>query len=65
MHAEHQHILIPEIVKGRVQDNVGMRPGTNICTICGEIVADQQIVLTQWDEFLIKEMIEYDSCQKS
>ncbi|MDD5614997.1 MAG: hypothetical protein PHH85_02210 [Candidatus Methanoperedens sp.] len=56
MFEEHQHIPIPEIVKGRVPDNIGMRPETNRCVICGEIVADQPIVLQQWEQFLMKEM---------
>ena len=57
---EHQHIPIPEIVEGRVKDNVGMRPNSNRCVICGELLVDQPIVLEQWNHFLEKELENYD-----
>lgn len=53
---EHQHIPIPEIVKGRVPENIGMRPQSNYCVICGELVADQPIVLEMFEQFLMREM---------
>lgn len=56
MSEEHQHIPIPEIVRGRVKEHYAMRPGTNRCVICGEIVADQPIVLQQWEQLLMEEM---------
>lgn len=54
--SEHQHIPIPEIVKGRVPENIGMRPQSNRCVICGFLVIDQPIVLEMWERFLMREM---------
>lgn len=53
---EHQHIPIPEIVQGRVPENIAMAPGTNRCVICGFLVPDQPIVLEMFEQFLMREM---------
>lgn len=53
---EHIHIPIPEIVQGKAPRNIGIRPQTNRCVICGEIVPDHADTERRWREFLIHEM---------
>lgn len=52
----HRHVPIPEIIQGRAPRNIGIRPGTNRCIECGDIVPDHPDTGTRWQAFLMREM---------
>jgi len=52
---EHIHISIPEIIKGKVENNIAQVPGSNRCIVCGEKILDTVEVLKMHDIFLEKE----------
>lgn len=52
----HKHIPIPQVIRGRAQRNLGIKPGTNICIECGELCPDSPGTTGRYQAFLTREL---------